>query len=563
MLIDQAGLPAGSPGQARTDGLATGALVTLTSTGGGSTHRFRLLWVPPEDTTAVGSLTQTGPTTWTFSPDVGVYGTYRIELIVDEGLSTESRQVRAFVIRTPGQGLIIPAANETADPTTNLANVGPAAVQRSEQNEPFGPFTGGSAWGWWRAFRDLVMVADAGGSGGTLQAAYDGGQTIDQSASAATIAITAGTSTAVVMSLARSTPGSANVLEVTRAPTMSLQAGDGIAVTMGANAIGRGIAVEHSGSGAAVTASADGTGNSATFTTSGALGFGVSVEMTDTANANDALAVQHVGEGRAIAATAVGVQSPVAALISTGADELIETQLRCVDSEGDATLVVSNDTVEIGTSTAPIPLVAHAWAAFNGEVTNGVDHTSNIRRTYAGYTTPAVVTTLSQNNQGQLLWRAGTRTADSTIADLAHRAGSDGVEVLLTKGGRVNAECTLVEWPIVNGQTISPGDAVAVTSGGRVRRAQAGNNAHPGFIGICLVGGTGDAGGNVYALVATSGTVRAMAGLTAGSPVFLSTSSPGAVQMTVPTGAGNLSLQIGYALDATTMVIHVEGRVVL
>lgn len=163
MRIDQAGLPAGSAGFARTDGLDTGALVTLTSVGGGSTHTFLLHWVPPGDTTAVPSLVQTGPTTWTFSPIAGSgsWGSYRIELVTDEGLSTESRQIRCFTIRTGTQLLIIPAANEVADPTVTLENVSAAFVDRSEQNEDFGPFVTGSAWGWWRAFSDLALAVEA------------------------------------------------------------------------------------------------------------------------------------------------------------------------------------------------------------------------------------------------------------------------------------------------------------------------------------------------------------------------------------------------------------------
>lgn len=163
MQIDQAGLPAGTPGRARTDGLDTGALLTFTSLGAGTTHEFRLLWVPPEDLTALATLMQTGPTTWTSSPQAGTWGTYRIELIVDKGLPTEDRQIRIFGVRTP-DGILIPAANESADPSATLENNTPAVIARSENNEPFGPFVTGSAWGWWAALRDaLVNIAASGG----------------------------------------------------------------------------------------------------------------------------------------------------------------------------------------------------------------------------------------------------------------------------------------------------------------------------------------------------------------------------------------------------------------
>jgi hypothetical protein len=165
MRIDQAGLPLGTPGIARTDGLDTGALVTVTNVGGGSSTKVRLLWVPPEDLTAIPSLVAAGPTSWTFSPQAGCWGSYRIELIVDEGLPTESRQVRIFGVRLPSSGLLIPAANETADPSASRLNAGANVIARSENNEPFAPFGTGSAFGWWKALRDLVLQADASSTG--------------------------------------------------------------------------------------------------------------------------------------------------------------------------------------------------------------------------------------------------------------------------------------------------------------------------------------------------------------------------------------------------------------
>jgi len=172
MLIDQAGLPAGSPGFGRTDGLATGALVSLSSVGGGATHRFELLWVPPADLVAVPSLVQTGPTTWEFSPQAGARGSYRILLVVNEGAPTESREIHTFAIRTPNLGLIIPAANEVADMGATLVSQSASTIEASEQNEPFAPFVLGSSWGWWRAIAEAIEALDLGGGGGTAPRPY-------------------------------------------------------------------------------------------------------------------------------------------------------------------------------------------------------------------------------------------------------------------------------------------------------------------------------------------------------------------------------------------------------
>lgn len=164
--IDQAGLAAGTPGRARTDGLATGALVTLTNTSGGTTT-FRLLWVPVGDTTAVASLAPTGPGSdvWTFSPTPSRPGTYRIQLIRNLGQPGEVREERVFRVRTPNKGLIIPAFNEAADPLGSLLNNGPAVVEASADNalDYAGALAALDYAGWFRAKHELIMAADVAG----------------------------------------------------------------------------------------------------------------------------------------------------------------------------------------------------------------------------------------------------------------------------------------------------------------------------------------------------------------------------------------------------------------
>lgn len=181
MRIDQAGLPAGTPGRARIDGLLTGALVTLTSIGGGSTHRFELLAVPPGAEASVATLTQINPTTWEFTPTVDAWGSYRIRLIVDEGLGTESVQVRILAMLSPAAGILFPAWNETADPAGSLVNAGAQVLGRSENNAPddFGIFPAGNPAGWWLALYSIANAIENAGS--SLQDAYDNGQAIDVS----------------------------------------------------------------------------------------------------------------------------------------------------------------------------------------------------------------------------------------------------------------------------------------------------------------------------------------------------------------------------------------------
>lgn len=158
MRIDQTGIPAGTAGEGRVDGLLNGATVTLTSTTPGSTNEFRLLDVAPGDTTAAASLTPTGggPTPeWTFTPTVDKHGGYRVELIVNEGLATESRQVRLFGIPAPFSTAVIPALNEKGDPDATLLNAGPLIAANTERNP------GATVRGWHPWFVDITNAVEA------------------------------------------------------------------------------------------------------------------------------------------------------------------------------------------------------------------------------------------------------------------------------------------------------------------------------------------------------------------------------------------------------------------
>lgn len=157
--IDQEGLSEGSPGRSRTDGLATGARVTLTNTEPGTATRFNLPWAPPGDTTALSSLVATeDPNVWTFDPTPDIYGSYLIELIVDEGLVTETRTSRILAVRTPRHRLVIPALNERGDSRATLQN------QTDSDNNAIdyidASLNAVPQAAWWRALHELFMVVD-------------------------------------------------------------------------------------------------------------------------------------------------------------------------------------------------------------------------------------------------------------------------------------------------------------------------------------------------------------------------------------------------------------------
>jgi len=160
--IDQTGLPTGTIDRSRTDGLLTGAQVTLTYFGSG-TFRPRFLWVPPGDTGSIASLAQVTAGVWTFTPSAGFPGTYRIEEIENEGKPNEARRVRLFRVRTAA-GLIIPAPNETANHLANLANATVTHVAQSEDNatDYANALLNNYPWtGWWRAWAEMIAIADS------------------------------------------------------------------------------------------------------------------------------------------------------------------------------------------------------------------------------------------------------------------------------------------------------------------------------------------------------------------------------------------------------------------
>lgn len=182
--FDQVGLtPPGVAGKTRSDGLANGAQVTITTSDAGT---VQFLWVPYEDISAVASLTQTSPTTWTFVPTTSVYGTYRVKFTPTA--TPAATTIRLFIIRTPLRGLRIPALNERASPNASLINHGADMLAASEFNEDDtawdgegpSPFETGNYAGWWSALSELFMaVENMVAAGGTVEQVFTDGIGLD------------------------------------------------------------------------------------------------------------------------------------------------------------------------------------------------------------------------------------------------------------------------------------------------------------------------------------------------------------------------------------------------
>lgn len=162
--FDQTGIPASTGPGARTDGLATGARVTVRNDSG-QPCRIELLWVPPEDAGVVASIGSTSPSEWYFDPTASNHGSYLVRMIEREGTADQSIDEKVFGIRLPETQLLIPAFNEKGDPEVTLVDTverKATAAALTHNNE----LRSGIAYAaWWWALRDLMVATEnAGGA---------------------------------------------------------------------------------------------------------------------------------------------------------------------------------------------------------------------------------------------------------------------------------------------------------------------------------------------------------------------------------------------------------------
>lgn len=145
ILFDQAGLPAGTVDEARSD-IVAGTPVTVTAGGIVGTAVFGLLNELPGSSAV---LTGAGLTR-SITPDV--VGRYRIRIIDD---NDGSEVIHTFAVVTPLRKMEIPAFNERANPDANAVDTDPGTwVNDAESNE------GGSFEGWDPAIRKLYLEVE-------------------------------------------------------------------------------------------------------------------------------------------------------------------------------------------------------------------------------------------------------------------------------------------------------------------------------------------------------------------------------------------------------------------
>lgn len=178
ILFDQVGIPAGVAGQARTDGLDTGAVVTVTNASG-QACRCEFWWKPPDDATA--ALVQNLPNQWEFTPTASNHGEYIVRMIEAEGTANETEDIKVFGIRLPNSGLLITGLNSRGDTAINLSSTAAektAAAIISFNNEPLTEDPTITWSNWWGAMSELFGVVEGLSGGGLIGGdvgAVDGG----------------------------------------------------------------------------------------------------------------------------------------------------------------------------------------------------------------------------------------------------------------------------------------------------------------------------------------------------------------------------------------------------
>ncbi len=165
MRIQVATLPDVPDGEARNEANgASGLLVTVTSIGGGGTHKLQIK--NASDPTNVPAITPPGTQTgivFTFTPVAALGDSWLLELIVDEGLVTQARDERTYAIRTPNRGLRKPVRHEKADPSSSLQAAGdPDLIAASQDN------AGANQDGWAPHQNEVIDAVDVGGGAATI-----------------------------------------------------------------------------------------------------------------------------------------------------------------------------------------------------------------------------------------------------------------------------------------------------------------------------------------------------------------------------------------------------------
>jgi len=120
---------------------------------------------------------------------------------------------------------------------------------------------------------------------------------------------------------------------------------------------------------------------------------------------------------------------------------------------------------------------------------------------------------------------------------------------------------TRVGFDVIAFEDVADGDAVYLrSSDGKVAKASALNGSIENAHVVGFTDAAASAGNEVKVLVAG---MKAMSGIDPGDLYFLSTSTPGAITTTAPTGSGQAVTRVGEGATTTSFSIYVEPPVKL
>jgi len=396
---------------------------------------------------------------------------------------------------------------------------------------------------------DMDTAISSGAS--SLQATYQTGNTIDVTSAEGTIDFANDT-----------TADTTTVLTVSRTPASST-GGNALDLSMGANTTGIGLNLTAAGSGDALFVNNTGTGDAIDIQDGGTSVLQVTaagaMNLTPTSGQTLTMTVAGAGTIDMNAAGAVTVDSTAAgiSLDAAGASNFTTTTGDLTVNTTGGTLVLAGSTaVTIDSSGGGISLDGAGASNFStsaGNITIDAaaaelvfDDVGNSGLTLSDSTDRV----LDQAASGEIF--NGTTSIIGALSDVARR--------LEVEGGPFT-----FEEAIENTVTIAAGDCVAAsTTAGRVTQANANANTNSRFVGIAIVGGTGDAGGTVIGRVATEGSLVTDTGatFTAGQALFLPDGT-GRPTATAPANTGDVVQRVGWALTATQYVIDSGPAVIL
>jgi hypothetical protein len=427
---------------------------------------------------------------------------------------------------------------------------------------------------------DQLDAAITSAGADTLQTAYEAGNTIAVSSTYGAVALSNNTDSDTTI-----------VLDINKSPSSTSTGGNAAQITMGANATGTGLEIDNGGSGYALDVQ---DGSASVLVVNGSGG----IVMTPTSGQDVDITTAGVGKLDVSAAGGIDLDASDAShftvagagltLSTTSSGDIAITSAAAVniDAVGAASLESSGGAINVGADAVAQPInIGTGAAARTITLGNAASTEVELNALLVDINAGSGGFSISGGAASGLSTSAGNLSLDSAAGELVFDdVGNSGITLSQTGDrtlentgtgeifdgitsiiGALNALAdataigSLQEIAIENGVTIAAGECVAQsTTSGRVTQWNGTANTNSRFIGICITGGTGDAGGTVLCRFALPGSLVSVSGasFTAGAALFGpdGTGIPVAIG-SAPSDAGDAFKRLGWAHTATLMFL--------